>query len=219
MLRKNVSISDKHLKLLDPLLKKHEGNLSAAMREIIDFTGFVTENIGCLESAKDLLKEKNHAREETRNRIYGVTISLTMFRWLLNNRKGVFPPMNEVMQLFQPHNVNIYDINNLDKIISEELSLLNWPVTVTAGHENGQITFQITGTDPEINKFNAILIAMFFANNQKPQRINKNLIYPASIYMQFSETATREEALKSIYETFSDTNNGIREERTCAIAV
>jgi hypothetical protein len=204
MLRKNVSISDSHLKLLDPLLKKHQGNLSAAMREIIDFTGFVTENIGCLESAKNLLKEKNHAREETRNRIYGVTIPLTMFRWLLNNRKGVFPPLNEVIQIFLPHNANIYDINSLDKVISEELSLLNWPVTVAVGHENGHISFQITGTDPEINKFNAILIAMFFANNKKPQRINKSLVYPASIYMQFSEAASREEAVKSLQEAFSD---------------
>ncbi len=204
MLRKNVSISDTHLKLLDPLLKKHQGNLSAAMRDIIDFTGFVTENIGCLESAKDLLKEKNHAREETRNRIYGVTIPLTMFRWLLNNRKGVFPPLNEVIQLFQPHNANIYDINSIDKIINEELSLLNWPVTITVGHEEGRISIQITGTDPEINEFNAILIAMFFAYYKRPQKINKNLIYPASIYLQFSETATHEEALRSIHETFSD---------------
>lgn len=207
MLRKNVSISDSHLKLLDPLLKKHQGNLSAAMREIIDFTGFVAENIGCLESAKNLLQEKNCAREETNNRIYGVTIPLSMFKWLLSNRKGILPPLNEVIQLFQPYNANIYDINSLNKIINEELSLLHWPVTVMVGQEGGDISFQITGTDPDINRFNAILISMFLANNKRPQKIDKNLVYPASIYMQFSEAISKEEALKSIYDVFSDANN------------
>src|SRR5665811_236295 len=111
MLRKNVSISDTHLKMLDPLLKKHQGNLSAAMRDIIDFTGFVTENMGSLETAKDLFREKNHAMEETRNRIYGITIPLTMFRWLLVNKKGNLPPINEAIQLFSNQSINSYDIS------------------------------------------------------------------------------------------------------------
>ena len=121
MLRKNVSISDTHLKMLDPLLKKHQGNLSAAMRDIIDFTGFVTENMGSLETAKDLFREKNHAMEETRNRIYGITIPLTMFRWLLVNKKGNLPPINEAIQLFSNQSINSYDISTLNKVINEEI--------------------------------------------------------------------------------------------------
>jgi hypothetical protein len=125
MLRKNVSISDTHLKMLDPLLKKHQGNLSAAMRDIIDFTGFVTENMGSLEMAKDLFKDKNHAMEETRNRIYGITIPLTMFRWLLANKKENLPPINEATQLFSNQNINSYDITTLNKVINQEMSYLN----------------------------------------------------------------------------------------------
>jgi hypothetical protein len=79
MLRKNVSISYAPLRLLDPLLKKHLGNPSATMRDIIDFTGFITENMGKLERAKDLLKQKNHAKQQTH--IYDITIPLTMFQW------------------------------------------------------------------------------------------------------------------------------------------
>ncbi|HEY9247430.1 MAG TPA: hypothetical protein VIO11_11335 [Candidatus Methanoperedens sp.] len=201
MLRKNVSISDAHLKLLEPLLKKHQGNLSAAMRDIIDFTGFVTENMGSLETAKDLLKEKNHVREQIQNRIYGVTIPLTMFRWLLANRKCSLPPISETVQLFAPHNdVNIYDINSLNKIINEEFSILNWPITVSVDHDNDRISIQVTGTDPEINNFNSILIALYLANNKNPQKINKMLIYPSSIFMQFSAASGYEEAVQSIYK-------------------
>ncbi len=202
MLRKNVSISDTHLKMLDPLLKKHQGNLSAAMRDIIDFTGFVTENMGSLETAKDLFREKNHAMEETRNRIYGITIPLTMFRWLLVNRKGNLPPINEAIQLFSNKNINSYDISTLNKVINEEISFLNWPITANIGSENGQISIQITGVDPEINIFYAKLISMFLSSNKNPQKISKIIKYPASIYMLFLSASTHEEALKSIQETF-----------------
>ncbi|VVB55094.1 Uncharacterised protein [uncultured archaeon] len=209
MLRKNVSISDTHLKMLDPLLKKHQGNLSAAMRDIIDFTGFVTENMGSLETAKDLFKEKNHAMEQTRNRIYGITIPLTMFRWLLSNRKISLPPINEAIQLFSQQNINSYDINTLNKVINEEISFLNWPISVNIGSENGQISIQITGIDPEINSFYAKLITMYLSNNKSPQKINKLLNYPASIYMLFGSASTQEEALKSMYEAFGENGRKI----------
>lgn len=208
MLRKNVSISDLHLKMLDPLLKKHEGNLSAAMRDIIDFTGFVTENMGSLETAKDLFKERNHAIEETRSRIYGVTIPLTMFRWLLSCRKCELPPLHEAIQLFQPHNVNIYDLKSLSKVMNEEISYLNWPVSVYIGYEGEHVSIQITGIVPEINSFYANLIAMFLANNRNPLKIINMMQYPASIYMTFSEASDRDEAARSIFETFCE--NGVR---------
>ncbi|PWB56752.1 MAG: hypothetical protein C3F06_00530 [Candidatus Methanoperedenaceae archaeon] len=204
MLRKNVSISDTHLKMLDPLLKKHQGNLSAAMRDIIDFTGFVTENMGSLETAKDLFKEKNHAMEQTRNRIYGITIPLTMFRWLLSNRKTNMPPINEAIQLFSQQNINSYDVNSLNKVINEEISFLNWPISVNIGSENGHISVQITGIDPEINSFYAKIITIFLSNNNNPQKICKLLHYPASIYMLFSGASTHEEALHSMQETFGN---------------
>lgn len=202
MLRKNVSISDTHLKMLDPLLKKHQGNLSAAMRDIIDFTGFVTENMGSLETAKDLFREKNHAMEETRNRIYGITIPLTMFRWLLVNRKGNLPPINEAIQLFSNQNINSYDISTLNKVINEEISILNWPITANIGSENGQISIQITGVDPDINIFYAKLISMFLSSNKNPQKISKIIKYPASIYILFLSASNHEEAIQSIQETF-----------------
>ncbi len=204
MLRKNVSISDTHLKMLDPLLRKHQGNLSAAMRDIIDFTGFVTENMGSLETAKDLFKEKNQAMEQTRNRIYGITIPLTMFRWLLANRRTNLPPVNEATQLFPQQNINNYDINSLNKVINEEISFLNWPISVNIGNENSNISVQITGTDPEINSFYAKIITIFLSNGNNPQKISKLLHYPSSIFMLFNTAASREEAFHCMQEAFGN---------------
>ena len=205
MLRKNVSISDTHLKMLDPLLKKHQGNLSAAMRDIIDFTGFVTENMGSLETAKDLFKEKNHAMEQTRNRIYGITIPLTMFRWLLSNRRTNMPPINEAIQLFSQQNINSYDVNSLNKVINEEISFLNWPITVNIGSENGHISVQITGIDPEINSFYAKIITIFLSNNTITPRKLVNFCITLRQYTCCSqELPSHEEALHSMQETFGN---------------
>ena len=207
MLRKNVSISDAHLRLLDPLLKKHQGNLSAAMRDIIDFTGFVTENLGSLEKAKDLLKEKNRVKEQTLHRIYGITIPFTLFQWLLAGRKTCLPSLDNAMQLFTRYdNINIFDVNNLNVIINEELSFLNWPVNVTFSNDDGMVEIQITGMDQEINKFCAILVAMFFAKNKNPQKITRMIVYPASIYMGITEATNLEDAVASIHEKFSNEN-------------
>lgn len=210
MLRKNVSISDAHLRLLDPLLKKHRGNLSATMREIIDFTGFITENMGSLEMAKDLLTEKSHAKEQTLHRIYGVTIPLTMFQWLLTDRKNSLPPLNHATQLFVLQNeLNIYDVDSMGKIINDELSFLNWPVKVAITNEDRHVAFQLTGMDQIINKFTAILISLYLANGQKPHKISKLLSYPASIYLQVTEAAGQEDAMRSIFEKFSDNRDSV----------
>lgn len=127
-----------------------------------------------------------------------------MFRWLLANRLTNLPPVNEAIQLFQPHNINIYDINSLNKVIDEEISFLNWPITVNVGSENGLISIQITGVVPEINNFYANLIALYLANSRSPQKISKLMQYPASIYIVFQGAANHEEAAQSIYETFGD---------------
>lgn len=208
MLRKNVSISDVHLKLLDPLLKKHQGNLSAAMRDIIDFTGFVTENMGSLEKARDLLKEKNRLKEQTLHRIYGITIPLTMFRWLLADRKTCLPSLNNATQLFTRHDdINMYDVKDLNNIFNEELSFLNWPVKVTFSSYDGNVEIQITGMDQEINQFCAILVAMFFAKNKNPQKISILMIYPASIYMGITEAISSEEAILTLHNKISNQDN------------
>ena len=36
IIRKNISLNEEYLNKLEPLLKKHNGNLSSVMREIID---------------------------------------------------------------------------------------------------------------------------------------------------------------------------------------
>jgi hypothetical protein len=47
-------------KILEPFIKKHNGNVSAAMRDCIDFASFCIEKAGSLERAKErLIKQES----------------------------------------------------------------------------------------------------------------------------------------------------------------
>ncbi len=60
--RKNISISDEDLENTSKLVKKHQGNFSSAIRELIDFYFFVQESCGTTQIARYVIE--NYARKE-----------------------------------------------------------------------------------------------------------------------------------------------------------
>jgi len=54
LIRKNVSLYEEDLKKIAGLVEKHEGNLSAAMRDMIDFVDLMLRKFGSLEEAKKI---------------------------------------------------------------------------------------------------------------------------------------------------------------------
>ena len=56
--RTNVVIQRSQRDIIEPLIKKHEGNFSAAIRDCIDFAGICIEKAGSLERAKERLMEQ-----------------------------------------------------------------------------------------------------------------------------------------------------------------
>ena len=80
MIRKNISLYEKDLKKLAPLLEKHEGNLSAAVREMIAFVDFMAQKFGSLEEARRLEK-----------RVKGICIPQLMLNWFLTCTDACLP--------------------------------------------------------------------------------------------------------------------------------
>jgi len=77
MIRKNISLYEEDLKKIEGIVEKHEGNLSAAMREIIDFVDFMLRKFGSLEKAKKIERK-----------IKGVYLPNTMLNWFFNYTDG-----------------------------------------------------------------------------------------------------------------------------------
>lgn len=80
MIRKNISLYEEDMKKIARIVEKHEGNLSAAMREIIDFIDFILRKFGSLEEAKKIEK-----------RTKGVCLPSGMLDWFLTYTNECLP--------------------------------------------------------------------------------------------------------------------------------
>ncbi|MDY6965923.1 MAG: hypothetical protein SVM80_08150 [Halobacteriota archaeon] len=80
MIRKNISLEKDDLKKIEPIVDKHNGNLSAAIREIIGFADDALKNFGDINSAKNFERATN-----------GVVISKGILNWLLEQTEGCLP--------------------------------------------------------------------------------------------------------------------------------
>jgi hypothetical protein len=77
MIRRNISLYEEDMKKIEGIVEKHEGNLSTAMREIIDFVDFMLRKFDSLEEAKKIGRE-----------IKGVCIPDTILNWFLTYTKA-----------------------------------------------------------------------------------------------------------------------------------
>lgn len=204
-IRKNITISKTHLQILDPLLKKHEGNLSATVREIIDFVGNIIKKFKSFERAKEVLSKESYYNESFIDSIYGITIPLSMFRWLLSERNASMPSEDEVAQLFLPLS-KVENISTLVKVINKKNHILNWPLFVKVHSENSkgnEIVILISGADPIINKFEAMLISIYLANLPEPYEIDNLLNLPSSIQIKFKKS-TKDASIKTLHQYYRD---------------
>ena len=80
MIRKNISLYEEDMKKIAKIVEKHEGNLSAAMREIIDFVDFMLRKFGSLEEARKIEKRKK-----------GVCLPYGMLNWFLTYTSECLP--------------------------------------------------------------------------------------------------------------------------------
>jgi len=80
MIRKNISLYEEDMRKIAKIVERHEGNLSAAMREIIDFVDFMLRKFGSLEDAKKIEK-----------RTKGVCLPFGMLRWFLTYTSECLP--------------------------------------------------------------------------------------------------------------------------------
>jgi predicted hydrocarbon binding protein len=96
MERRNITLEKKHLEIISPLLEKHEGNISACIREIIDFADLMVKNHGSLENAiSDSLS--NEKIENQR-----VLVDQLLWQWLLETSHGMLPAKEVVASLIGP---------------------------------------------------------------------------------------------------------------------
>jgi len=171
VVRKNISLEQTHLKKLDSLIKKHNGNLSAAIRDAIDITEASLHRYGSFEDAiSRIISDKKDltGREESLESGRNVLISRPVFLWMLKWTKGI-PLENEIFEeVLDPLKINT--ISELDKKINEISRESGWNCQVSLFCMDDinptTATVTIAGDNEAYRDFLAQLVVMFLANNK-----------------------------------------------------
>ena len=171
VVRKNISLEPNHIKKLDLLTKKHNGNLSAAIRDAIDITEASLQRYGSVEDAiLKILSDKKEltGREESIESGRTVLLSRPVFLWMLKWTKGI-PLENEIFEeVLDP--LKIITISELDKKINEISRESGWNCQVSLFCMDDinptTATVTISGDNEFYRDFVAQLLVMFLVNNK-----------------------------------------------------
>lgn len=155
MIRKNISLDEEDLKKIEPIVHKHNGNLSAAIREIIDVSNIFLndfDDLDDLESIKDLKKDYE-----------GVLIPKKIFYWFLTLAEGCLPDHDTIESLNEK--CEIHAISDISSIISlcEGLSV-GHKIDFDEGEEITSVRVELSGERLE-TEFMANITSSYMGDN------------------------------------------------------
>lgn len=169
MIRKNVSLDETHLQKLQPLLEKHKGNLSAAVREIIDLASPGLENDGSPEEiAEKLRKERKFygTKEELLSSEESVTMNQQMMKWLVRSCAGKLMDEDVVHGLINPYLITTF--SELEEHLNCSSKRMGWKIEVSGPRsersENGSMIMDFTGGGRDFREFLVEAVCIFLSN-------------------------------------------------------
>jgi hypothetical protein len=200
MIRKTISLDEESFRKVRFLLEKHNGNFSAAIKELISFASSMSQKHGSLEKA---LKKENLIDDFKGNGCV-VLVPISILRWLANNSKGLVPGGTEIEDV-----VDLLEIEgpeSVKKIFSE----MAWPLNVSVTYHKGddEFTLDIYGPDHLLNEFSASLASFFLARKHYKAVNVKNM--GRSIKTTYIKAGRAEDAYMSILTHFGSNQNLFR---------
>jgi hypothetical protein len=171
VIRKNISLENSHLKKLEPLTIKHNGNLSAAIRDAIDISEAALHRYGSLDKAISSISDHKKdltAREKSIESGRNILLSTPIFLWMIKNTKGLTLDKEILDELLDP--LKIITITDLDKQINELSTESGWNCKISIFSMDNvspaMVTVAVSGDNEYHRDFLAQLVIMFLAYNK-----------------------------------------------------
>lgn len=168
VIRKNVSLDEAHLQKLQPLLDKHRGNLSAAVREVIELVSLGLESHGTPEEmAKNLKIEKHFSQTKEQLITSGecILINQQVMKWLVKSCAGRLMDEDVVHGLINPYLITT--IPELVEYLNSISKKMGWRIEVSGpyreGHGNGPLFMDFTGGDRDFREFLVETVCIFLS--------------------------------------------------------
>ncbi len=168
MIRKNVSLDETHLQKLQPLLEKNGGNLSAAIREVIDLVRPDIESHRTpYETAEypGIKEDFPETREQFLRSGEYVMISQQMMKWFVKSSAGKLIDEGVVHELINPYMIST--IPELEEYLNHISRQMEWKIKISSSCEEslqtGYTTMDFIGGDRDLREFLVEVVSIFLS--------------------------------------------------------
>ncbi len=170
LIRKNISLDEKYLKKLQPLLDENGGNLSAAIRDTIELTDVALQNHETIEQSIDFLNTLHSSSSSTEfdeliESGEHTIINRTALKWLLKNSSGSLLDDELVDELINPFSVQT--MLELDAYLNDLSQKFRWDIEVSIfcmdPNDPDTATIMFSNGDSCLRDFFAEHVALFIA--------------------------------------------------------
>ncbi|KYK36697.1 MAG: response regulator [Theionarchaea archaeon] len=209
--RKTLSLSEGDFTKLEPILKKHNGNFSAAVRELIGLGDVMIARFGSTENAiREMHPHKSLPQELVENR-YGVILPYSLVQWGLKLLEGFLPPKGSLVTPVHDavaeskgisQAITAENYKEWEKTLNELYPQLGWEVKITIESIDTTLMVSFSGLDPEINRLAQMVLAVKLAFQDPPYRIEELREYLPLVTIYFRECNSHEEASDRLEHVF-----------------
>ncbi|MBU7013759.1 MAG: response regulator [Theionarchaea archaeon] len=209
--RKTLSLSRGDMQKLAPILEKHNGNFSAAVRELIALGDVLMTRFGTIEEAiHELYPKKSLPQELVENR-YGILLPYSLVQWGLRLLDGFLPPKSTLVTpvhdaLAQSRGLSLAitpeTCDQWQRLLNELYPQLGWEVKITMKPSNSNLVVSFSGLDPEINRLAQMVLAVRLAFQDPPYAVTKLEEYLPLVTISFEKCSSQKEAAMKLEDVF-----------------
>ncbi|MEA1944503.1 MAG: hypothetical protein U9N07_04100 [Euryarchaeota archaeon] len=160
VLRKHIALEDEHLKKLEPLLEKHKGNLSAAIRDAIDLTDVALQYYGSVKDATFLIATLREIREDQ------AIVPKPIFDYMLSQTKDRIIEKEVLDHVFDPSVITT--ISEFEEAMRNLCTGLYWDALLSINPDDDQnpstIHAEIKGVEHDKRMFLAGIIGSYLTS-------------------------------------------------------
>jgi len=170
IVRKNISIESDHLKQIEPLIEQHGGNLSAAVRDIIEFANLMIQRHGSLDEARRAnLDDKYHSpRELLIEDGFCAMIDYPMFEWFLKCTKDILVDPGMLDDIIDPLIIN--RVSELVDHLNRKWKEYGWQTAIIMEYDADiapkTAIVVITGRSVFLNEVLSGMVGLFLAKQK-----------------------------------------------------
>ena len=182
MISKHISIDEEYFDRIKPYIEKHNGNLGAALREIIN----QVENHNCYTNVDTSLSD-----------------------WIFKEAEGRLVSDSVINEMIDPNLIN--SMKKLDEYINERFNKSEWNININLEADNdafpSYILVDIRGSSSKINVMAGILSKYLIrhSSERSPLGIKSVVTFDESIRIEFC-MMDKKKALESLFTFFGYTD-------------